>query len=112
MFTWTDTPIVEMWRHLRYLRSPANVVNVLTGKLASHRNPQWAESDEIRERAYEIAACVRQADEYFAAAEAVGSATRPLLLFYGVESLAKAIIVAKLDDVRLANLKYHGLGAS
>jgi hypothetical protein len=85
VFTWTETPIVEMWRHLRYLRSPLNVLNLLSGKIKSKRVEKWPESEQLRERAYEIAACIQQADEYYRSADAVGLATHPLLQFYGAE---------------------------
>jgi len=33
MHIWTETPVTELWRRLRYFRSPANVYNVLSGKV-------------------------------------------------------------------------------
>ena len=83
MFTWTETPVVETWRQLRYSTSPQNVVRLLNGTTNSGRVVPWRPKEGLRERAQAIAACVRQAEECFGAAEGVGFATRPLLLFYG-----------------------------
>ncbi|MCK4529403.1 hypothetical protein KAW18_18720 [candidate division WOR-3 bacterium] len=109
MFTWTETPMVEMWHHLRYLRSPSNVYNLLSGKITSNRKEKYAESKELHQRSYEISACIRQADEYYQSAETVGLATQPLLQFYGAQALAKAVILSNDSDICLSNLKYHGL---
>lgn len=109
MFTWTETPLTEMWRQLRYLESPANVARLLRGAIRSGRKSGWAPKDGLEQRSHAIASCIRQADEYFAAAEAVDLATRPVLQFYGAESLAKAGTMATLDDVALGDVFYHGL---
>jgi len=109
MHIWTETPLTDIWNQLRYLRYPANASRLLSGKIASKRNLLWPESDELEKRAREIAACIQQADEYFSASEGVGLATRPLLQFYGAQSLAKALIVANDQCTDLARLNYHGL---
>jgi hypothetical protein len=111
VFTWTETPMVEMWRHLRYLRSPLNVLKLLCGKIKSNREEKWSESEELRKRSYEIAACIRQADEYYQSAETVGLATHPLLQFYGALALAKAVILSNDPNLWLSDLKYHGLSS-
>ncbi len=109
MHIWTETPLAEIWRQLRYLRSPMNVQGILSGVTRTERDVTWPESEELRWRAYEIAACVRQADEYYSAAETVGLATEPLLQYYGAQALAKAAILASSDTVRLQDIRYHGL---
>lgn len=111
VFTWTETPMVEMWRHLRYLRSPLNVFGLLSGKIKSNREEKLSESEELKRRSYEIAACIRQADEYYQSAEAVGLATHPLLQFYGAQALAKAVILSNDSNLSLSDLKYHGLSS-
>ncbi len=107
MHVWTEAPLAEIWRQLRYLRSPANVKRVLTrterGEKTGPKTPA------LDDRAYEISACIRQADEYFAAAETVGLATEPLLQYYGAQALAKAAILADREDTQLQDIKYHGL---
>jgi len=61
----------------------------------------------------ELAACVKQARGYFEAAETASIAVSPLLLFYGVSSLAKAVVVARSPEYGLFNMRpYHGLSAS
>lgn len=98
-----------MWGYLRYLRSPSNVERVLTGGVQSERTFIHPVSVDTSKRAYEISACIRQADEYYRASEAVGLTTQPLLQFYGAESLAKALILANFPGIWLTDLKYHGL---
>ena len=109
MHIWTESPITEIWNQLRYLAYPANASSLLSGRIASKRELLWSESDELRKRAQKVAACIRQADEYFTASDGVGLATRPLLQFYGTQSLAKALIVANNRDADLAQFKHHGL---
>ena len=109
MHIWTDTPLDEIWNQLRYLSSPPNVRNVLSGRVESGRDCPWPESDALDKQANEIASCIRQADEYFQASRAVGMETRPLLQFYGAESLAKAVILASDNALSLIDLRFHGL---
>jgi hypothetical protein len=106
---WTDTPLGEIWNQLRYLSAPANVAGVLDGKITSGRSVAWNDDDDLRAKSYEIACCVKQADEYFMASRQTGLATRPLLQFYGVQSLAKAAVLANDKNLRLRDIRYHGL---
>lgn len=110
MFTWTETPIAELWRHLRYLQSPVNVARLMDGSIRSGRPDKWVPGADLDARAHTVAACIRQADQYFSAAETVGLATLPLLQFYGAESLAKAVILATKPLSENIELDYHGLG--
>jgi hypothetical protein len=108
MHIWTDTPQTELWQQLRYFKWPTNVSQLLSGKTKSRRPEAWI--SEVSDRAgKEIAACVEQADEYMHASRVVGLATRPLLQFYSVESLAKAMILSNDRSVTLDDLRYHGL---
>ena len=109
MFTWTETPLAEIWRHMRYLQSPANVGKLLDGTIKSGRPAPLPRGPGFDERAYFISSCIRQADEYFSAAETVDLVTQPLLQFYGSECLAKAAILANLPLNEEADLNYHGL---
>jgi hypothetical protein len=109
MHIWTETPLAEMWHHLRYFKSPSNVYNLLSGNIESNREENWKESEELKKRSYEISACIKQADEYYQSAETVGLATQPLLQFYGAEAIAKAVILSTESDIWLSDLKYHGL---
>src|SRR5262245_7163484 len=109
MFSWTDTPLQQIWHDLRYLRSPANVYNLLIGKTSCGRAGPWPETDRTKQSAYEVAACIRQADEYYQAADRVSLVTHPLLQFYGVHALAKAVVLANDQTMCLNGLRYHGL---
>ncbi len=107
MFFWTDTPIQEIWRQLKFLSSPVNVSNLLSGKTKSGRKLEAPE--DLEERSKDIAFCIKQAEEYFIAAQATSLATSPLLYFYGTQVLAKAIVLANDYSTKLADIKYHGL---
>lgn len=68
----------------------------------------------VRKQAEQIRYCLIQAAEYFAAAETVSLATKPLLLYYGTMSLALAEILFKQDggsslDIARGQNAHHGL---
>jgi hypothetical protein len=109
MHVWTDTPDEDTWRWLRYFRSPANAERALRGELGNGciRCPLTKEA--VRQRGSHIAACVQQADEYFHAANAVTLFTKPLLLFYGIHALGKAVVIAAIPERALSQFQYHGL---
>lgn len=109
MFTWTNQPYEAMWNHLRMLKVPKNVEALLTGKMKSKRSNLYEENDLTLRKSYQIAYAIRQADEYFNAADTVSIVTSPLMYFYGMLSLAKAVIVADNEDLLLEDIKYHGL---
>jgi len=84
MHVWSDSVSAAIWSRLRYLSSPANVRGLLSGTVQSKRTvvqPTGTQCDQV-------AAAVRQADEYFFAAQQVSMATKPLLLYYGSLCLA------------------------
>jgi len=108
MHIWTNDPVGEVWQQLRYFKSSANVRNLLTGAIESRRADKWS-SGEAETVAEAVASCVAHADEYFQSSRVVGLATKPLLQFYGVESLAKAMILASSRGQSLETLRYHGL---
>jgi hypothetical protein len=118
MFTWSETPLVDLWGQLRYLASSANVYDLLSGQLGIQRQlgsqslPLYNKSDALKARAHEIASCIRQADEYYRSSDSVSLATQPLLQFYGAESLAKAVILANVPDSQLSDMNYHGLSTN
>jgi hypothetical protein len=112
MFTWSEAPLVDLWGQLRYLASSANVYNLLSGQLRSQRPSFYPESEELKARSYEIASCIRQADEYYRSSDSVSLATQPLLQFYGAESLAKAVILANIPGSQLSDMNYHGLSTN
>jgi hypothetical protein len=73
------------------------------------------ERSNIRKQARQVRYCVLQAREYFTAAQHVGTATRPNLLYYGLSSLAYAIILLRgggeysFDYMRSHGKGHHGL---
>ena len=109
MHIWTDNPLEAIWNQLRYLTKPANVKNILVGKIKSGRNSLLSNSEQLENQADEIASCISQADEYFQASRVVGLATKPLLQFYGAQALSKAVILANDPSIKLAQFKFHGL---
>lgn len=111
MFFWTETPIKEIWNQIRYLKSPKNVENLLSGRIQSRRVQIHCDPTELPKRSFEIASCIRQADDYYGAAETVGLVTQPLLQFYGALSLVKAVILSNTTK-RLSDFEYHGLNGN
>lgn len=109
MFTWTNQPYESMWDHLRMLQVPKNVEALLTGKMKSKRNKIFDDNESTIRKSHQIAYAIRQADEYFSAADNVSIATSPLMYFYGMLSLTKALIVANDENILLEDIKYHGL---
>jgi hypothetical protein len=109
MHIWTDAPLAEIWHQLRYFRNSSNVYGLLTGFIKSNRTSPWAQSESVKQQAYEIASCIQQAEEYFEASERVGLATKPLLQFYEAQALSKALILANDSSIDLSKLRYHGL---
>jgi hypothetical protein len=67
--------------------------------------------DDLEAKARQVSYCIVQASEYFKAADAVTIDTSPLLYFYGMLSLSKALIVANEPKTLLDDIKYHGLKA-
>jgi hypothetical protein len=112
VFTWSETPITDIWNDLRYLKSSANVKNLLTGAIRSGRTIPGTEFTNVEERSHEIASCIRQGEEYFQAANSVSLSTAPLLLFYGTHVLAKAVILANKPGINLSQINFHGLNSN
>jgi hypothetical protein len=109
MFTWTDRPYESMWEHLRVLSHENNAHRLLMGLLSQGRTFPAPSRPSAAAKAQAVAYCITQAYEYYQAAEAVTINTSPLLYFYGMLSLAKALIVANSPDKLLDDIKYHGL---
>lgn len=109
MHTWTENPLADIWSELLYLASSANVHALLIGRTVSKRSVPLPDNPDTKKRALEVASCIRQAHEYSIAAAAVSPVTRPLLRFYEMNALAKALIVAEDSTVHLEDIRYHGL---
>jgi hypothetical protein len=84
--------------------------------IALHGLPEKHRRNAIKQ-AEQIRYCIVQAEEYFTAARTVSAATKPLLLYYGVMSLALAELLLKqsgdssLDRAR-GQHAHHGLTLS
>ncbi len=109
IFTWSENPSVDLWNHLMFLSKKDNVTNLLSGAIRANRAFYYEKGDDLDRKANQISLSIGQAFEYFKAAEAVTISTKPLLYFYGMLSLAKALIVANNKELFLESLNYHGL---
>jgi hypothetical protein len=63
----------------------------------------------LEAKSRQLAYCIVQASQYYRAADAVTVDTSPLLYFYGMLSLAKALVVANDSQVLLDGVRFHGL---
>jgi len=109
MLTWTDQPYTTMWAHLRFLSHEFNSRRLLRNDLGRARKQPVPPDDLLNRKAAQLAYCILQAHEYYQAAETVTINTSPLLFFYGMLSLAKAVIVANHPLMLLDDIKFHGL---
>ena len=112
MFTLTDRPYETMWSHFRLLSHESNAHRLLQGHLSGGRTFCPFPVIDLEKKARQLAYCIVQAFEYYKAADAVAIDTSPLLYFYGMLSLSKALIVANEPETLLDHIKYHGLKAS
>jgi YaaC-like protein len=109
MFTWTDNIHDSIWNHLNLFTSPANVIKLLKGEMESNREIFYDERDILDRKSRQIAYSISHAFEYFKAADTISVNTSPLLYFYGMLALAKALLVANNPNILLDDIKYHGL---
>jgi hypothetical protein len=77
--------------------------------MESSREVIYDDGDVLNRKARQIAYSIGHAFEYFRAAETITVNTSPLLYFYGMLSLAKALLVANNPNILLDDIKYHGL---
>jgi hypothetical protein len=87
-------PEREVWKYLRLFLSLDSTVEQLR---KIHKVAEGCQQANLRKQARQIGYCVRQAEEYFHAAEEVDLATQPLLLYYGCVSLSQALVLLKKD---------------
>lgn len=103
-----------VWEQLEYIKNESNIKKLLNrainenyygldldylkskreayiGNLRNAPN-RFIEADEIEERTPEILASIKQASEYYYAAKESSHLTKPVFLYYGMVSLAKAVI--------------------
>ena len=109
VFTWSENPMVDMWNHIKFFRNEYNCKRLLKGDIKSQRNLIYEDGENLGKKVKQITMSINQAIEYFEAADHCSINTSPLLYFYGMLSLAKALIVANVKNIFLDDIKYHGL---
>jgi hypothetical protein len=98
------------WSHLRAYHDVSYVKDLIV----SQHQVEAKHHHFAAKQAAQIRFCLTQASEYFDAAKVVSSATKPLLLYYAIMSLALAEVLFKsdgtlsLDGARVRH-KHHGL---
>jgi len=102
----TENPEGMLWWHLRQYKNVERVAPLLRERHTTKEN--------ARKQARQIRYCIEQAEEYFLSARQVSLATKPLQLYYGMASLAWALILfKKTGDYALDRLgpkhREHGL---
>ena len=109
MFTWSEHPVQDLWNHVMFFSNEVNCRKLLNGDLKFRRAFLYNDGPQLDQKVKQITMCISQAKEYFSAANGVSVHTSPLLLFYGMLSLAKALIIANKESLFLEDVKYHGL---
>ena len=109
MWVNSEQPNLDMWRHLKFLSFEENCKRLLKGEIKSNRKIYKIDDIALEKKSKQIAMCIKQAGEYFYAAEQVSINTSPLLFYYGMLSLAKALIITNIEGLFLEQLAYHGL---
>lgn len=102
------------WSRISQFQNIENTASVL---INLHALSSKSEKQNAKNQAGEIRHCLIQAKEYFEAAKNVSLATRPVLLYYSIMSMALAeILLKQTGDSRLARLREnhncHGLTMS
>ena len=109
MLTWSENPNNDLWNHIKFFSSEHNCRKLLKGEIKGGRPLIYLDSPELEKKVKQITMCLKQATEYFAAANEVSINTSPLLLFYGMLSLAKVLIVFNKEEIFLESVQYHVL---
>jgi hypothetical protein len=89
----TKNPERETWRYLRLFSKESYVAKLVKEKTATDQ----------------IVSCVRQAGEIYSLSESTSLLTKPVLLYYGMQRLAKALIFLRNPNIDPNDLKKHGL---
>jgi hypothetical protein len=102
----TDSPTETVWWHLGRFREVEETAKRLRDR---HNKP-----DNAKKQAQQVRHCLEQAAEYFKAASSATLTTRPLLLYYGMASLAWTVVLFnRTGDYALDRLnpthRTHGL---
>jgi hypothetical protein len=90
----SDTPTRQVWRYLRYFLDNDCTAGFIR---RFHNLKEGEQTQNVHKQACHVAFAIRQAEEYFAAADRSSLATRPTLQYYGLVSLSKALTLLRLD---------------
>lgn len=107
-FTTSDS-IKEIWSHLLFFISAENCIKLLQQKACLAPDDGTIDDVVIEKKASEISFCIQQAHEFFALADNATILSSPLPIYYGMLDLSKALLIANVPRLSLADLKYHGL---
>jgi hypothetical protein len=90
----SENPVSQIWKLLRsFLDSEYVSARIKTIHNISDDNY----ASDIKKQSKQVGYCIRQAEEYFHASSSAGLATRPLMLYYGMTSLATALVLLRQD---------------
>lgn len=111
MHTWSENPKKDIFQHLEMLSYQKNCEKLLCGKIKSERkNDSLNVSSIDKKRAKEMSFCIKQGIEFFKNSENADLSISPLLIYYGILSLSKALIIANSSKkLYLDDISYHGL---
>lgn len=111
--TSSGNPSLEIWKHLRLFLNLSRTTKAIR---SIHGIEAGSQEQNIKKQAAQIAYSIRQAEQYFVAAESVGLATKPLLLYYGCVSLSQALVLMRRDGThsldalrKIEKHRHHGL---
>lgn len=83
----------EIWRYLQLFSKESYVTKLVKEETATDQ----------------ITSCIRQAREIYSLSRSTSLLTKPVLLYYGMQRLAKALIFLRNPNVNINDLKNHGL---
>lgn len=89
----TDDIEKEIWRHLKLFTYEAFTNEFVKEETAKKQ----------------IISCIEQAEEIYSVSKSISFITRPILLYFGMQRLAKALIFLKNPSISLEKLRDHGL---
>lgn len=90
----SENPTGQIWKLLRFFLDVPLVSEEIR---RIHSIPKEKFKSDVKKQAKQIGYCIRQAEEYFHASSQVDLPTRPTLLYYGVVSLSRALVLLRLD---------------
>jgi len=103
----TENPYKEMWNHLNYF-ADADYVDKKVRERFELKDGKHVNC--TKKRAKSIAYSMQQAHNYFRASQEVDLSVKPVLIYYGMVSLANVIFLYNLDSLKSPKIERdHGL---